>query len=204
MTPSWIVDSIKESKILDESNYAPCKAEVKPETERTSSLLTPDDNDTTMTTLLPANKPHATSPSVSTPVLALSKVLVTLPSTLMSPVSPVVTTTTESKVSTTVQSVSSLAVPVSDEKIKSTAREEDNAKELRKTQSGKENVEDTLAVGVKIVENNNEALESDKENKDVSKDKDQGKSTDVQGLKKFYGCVVFLITGTLELYTCTF
>ena len=181
VTPSWIVDCIKEKKLLDEANYAPCKAEVRTETETTSSLLTPDDNDRTVTTPLPANAVQEASPSVSTPVVALSKASVTLPSTLMSPISPVVTTAAMSKASMNVQSTSSLAVSVADGKSKSTQKDEDKSKGTENVQQGKENVADVLGGGVKIVENNNEILENDKENKDVSQEKDQGKSTDVQG-----------------------
>ena len=182
VTPSWIVDCIKDKKLLDEANYAPCKAEIRTETETTSSLLTPDDNDRTVTTPLPVNAVQETSPSASTPVAALSKGSITLPSTLLSPVSPVVTTAAMSKVSMNVQSISSLAVSVADGKgTESTQKDEETSKGTENTQQGKENVADVLSGGVKIVENNNEILENDKENKDVSQEKDQGKSTDEQG-----------------------
>lgn len=191
VTPSWIVDSVKEKKILDEAKYVPCNAEVKTETETTSSFLTPDDNDRTTTTPLPASISQQTSPSVSSPVTASSKLPITFPSTLMSPVSPVVTAADECKLSLKVQSVSSLAEPAENKKnatkdeVKSASDETENCK----TEVGKEIVADVLLEGVKIGENNNEILDNNKENKDVSKEKDQGKSTQDQGSSCLAGCV---------------
>jgi len=178
VTPSWIVDCVKEKKLLAEANYAPCKAETKTETETTSSLLTPDDNDRTVTTPLPASNPQDTSPSVSTPIATSSKMPITLPSTLMSPVSPVVTAAAENKLSTNTQSISSLAVPVAHAK---STKDEDIPKDTGKKEVGKEIIVDVLSGGVRVIENNNEILEHDKENKDVSKEKDQEKTTEEQG-----------------------
>lgn len=81
---------------------------------------------------------------------------------------------------------------------KSSTKDGDTSKETGKMEGDKEIVTDTSSAGVKIVENNNEILECDKENKDVSKDMGQGKSTEDQGkkLKSFYA--IFLT----QLHNC--
>lgn len=180
VTPSWIIDSIKENKIQDEAKYAPCIAETKTQTE-TSSLLTPDDNDRTTTTPLSASIAQETS----TPVAASSKMLVTLPSTLLSPVSPLAPVTVESKVST---SISTLAVSENS----STKIAEHTFKERRKSLEDKENVADGTPVGVKIGENNNEVHANDKEKKAVSKETDQEEATDNKGSNCLTGCVFMI------------
>lgn len=189
VTPSWIVDSIKEKKRQDETNYVPSKFTVTTETETTSSLLTPDDNDRTTATPLPAGVPQDTS--VSTPVMAGSKLPIALPSALMSPVSPVVTTTAttaaEASVTmTTVQSRSSITVPEAEEK--SIARD---SASITSEKTGKlETKQETVAAsgGIKIVENNNEEIlgnekENEKENKETTNEQDPEKSAENQGWK---------------------
>ncbi|KAJ7380909.1 PAX-interacting protein 1 [Desmophyllum pertusum] len=195
VTPSWIVDSIKEKKRQDETNYVPSKFTVTTETETTSSLLTPDDNDRTTATPLPAGVPQDTS--VSTPVMAGSKLPIALPSALMSPVSPVVTTTAttaaEASVTmTTVQSRSSITVPEAEEK--SIARD---SASITSEKTGKlETKQETVAAsgGIKIVENNNEEIlgnekENEKENKETTNEQDPEKSAENQGSNCLAGCV---------------
>lgn len=177
MTPSWVVDSVKENKLQDEANYTPCRAELKTQSETTSSLLTPDDNDRTTATPLMASLPQETSPP-STPAVVSSKAPITLPSTLpstlLSPISPVTTVTTESMTSTT---VSSLAVSEN-----SFAKaSEHTLKQRQKSLEDKENVVEVITEAVKIGENNNEVLVGDKENKGGSDEKDKEKSLNSEG-----------------------
>lgn len=183
VTPSWIVDSIKEKKRLDERKYMPSKAQIKTETETTSSLLTPDDNDRTTATPLPACVAQDTT--VSTPVMAGSKAAATLPSALMSPVSPAVTTAAEGNLAvTTVQSTPSMTTPEADKK--SSTRDSNASTETDKTDTEQESVTDVPSGGVKLVENNNEAIlenENEKENKAITNEQDPGISTENQGWK---------------------
>ncbi|XP_078364227.1 PAX-interacting protein 1-like [Oculina patagonica] len=191
VTPSWIVDSIKEKKRLDERKYMPSKAQIKTETETTSSLLTPDDNDRTTATPLPACVAQDTT--VSTPVMAGSKAAATLPSALMSPVSPAVTTAAEGNLAvTTVQSTPSMTTPEADKK--SSTRDSNASTETDKTDTEQESVTDVPSGGVKLVENNNEAIlenenENEKENKAITNEQDPGISTENQGSSCLAGCV---------------
>lgn len=173
MTPSWVVDSVKENKLQDEANYAPCRAEPKTQSETTSSLLTPDDNDRTTTTPLSAGLPQETSPP-STPAGVSSKGPITLPSTLMSPISPVTTVMAQDKTSTAVSSLT-----VSENSFAKTS--EHTWKERQKSIEDKENVVEVLTEAVKIGENNNEVLLSDKENKGGSDEKGKEKSPNSKG-----------------------
>lgn len=189
VTPSWIVDSIKEKKRLDERSYVPSKAQTKTETETTSSLLTPDENDRTTATPLPASVPQ--DASVSTPVEAGSRVAITMPSALMSPVSPAVTTASEGNLSaTTVQSRSITTAASAEEK--NAVRDGTPSEKTEKTEAGQEAVAVDALSGVKIVENNNEAIldaENEKENKETTNEQDPGKSAENQG-------------GQLKMHTC--
>lgn len=182
VTPSWIVDSIKEKKRLDERKYMPSIAQRKTETETTSSLLTPDDNDRTTATPLPASVAQDTT--LSTPVMSGSKAADTLPSALMSPVSPAVTTAAEGNLAvTTVQRRPSTTKPTEAED-KSATRDSTASTETDKTDTEQETVTDVLSGGVKLVENNNEAIletENEKENKETTNEQDPGKSTENQG-----------------------
>ncbi|XP_015750823.1 PREDICTED: PAX-interacting protein 1-like, partial [Acropora digitifera] len=181
VTPSWVVDSVKENKLQDEANYAPCRAEQKTQSETTSSLLTPDDNDRTTTTPLSASLPQETSPP-STPAGVSSKAPITLPSTLMSPISPVTTVMAEDKTSTAVSSLT-----VSENSFAKTS--EHTWKERQKSIEDKENVVEVLTEAVKIGENNNEVLLSDKENKGGSDEKGKEKSPNSKGSSCLAGCV---------------
>ena len=208
VTPSWIVDSIKEKKKLDERSYEPSKAETKTEAETTSSLLTPDENDRTTATPLPGSVPRDTS--VSTLLEAGSRVAITMPSALMSPVSPAVTTASEGNLSvTTVQSRSNTAAASAEEKStvscsnlsaitvqsranvtaalieeKSAVKDSNTSEKTQKAEPGQETVAADALSGVKIVENNNEAIvdpENEKENKETTNEQDPGKSSENQG-----------------------
>ena len=215
----------------------PSKAQTKTETETTSSLLTPDENDRTTMTPLPASVPQDTP--VSTPVEAGSRVAITLPSALMSPVSPAVTTASEGKFSattaqsqsntsaasaeersavrdsnwsaTTVQSRSNTTAASAEEKIdvrdsnwsattaqsrsittavsaeqKCDVKDSNTSEKTEKTEAGQEAVAADVLSGVKIVENNNEAIvdpENEKENKETTNEQDPGKSAEAQGWK---------------------
>jgi len=202
VTPSWIVDSIKEKKRLDERSYVPSKAQPKTEAETTSSLLTPDENDRTTATPLPASIPQ--DKSVSTPVEMHSRVATTMPSALMSPVSPAVTTASEGNLSaTTVQSqsntgaataepnsavrdsilsastVQSRANPTATLTEEKSAVKDNVSEKTAKTEAGQDAVAIDVLSGVKIVENNNEAIvdpENEKENKETTNEQseDQG------------------------------
>ena len=206
VTPSWIVDSIKEKKRLDERSYLPSKAQTRTETETSSSLLTPDENGRTTATPLPAQ-----DTSVSTPVEAGSRIAITIPSTLMSPVSPAVTTASEGNLSaTTVQSRSNTAAASAEEtsavrdsnlsattvqsRVNTTAAlteeksavKDNTSEKTEKTEAGQEAVVVDVLSGVKIVENNNEAIvdpENEKENKETRSEQDPGKTAQVQGWK---------------------
>lgn len=185
VTPSWIVDCIKAKKRLDEVNYKPLKAETKPETEATSSLLTPDDNDRTTATPLPVTVPLVEPTTPSTPVMDGPKVAISLPSALMSPESPVVMTSSEAinTKTTTLQSQSSLAVSAAEV-------EKTTDKNIATTPQEKEDIEpkpvsDVLSSGIKIVENNNEEIvEDEKENKEQSNLLSEGKSLENEGTCK--------------------
>ena len=208
VTPSWIVDSIKEKKKLDERSYEPSKAETKTEAETTSSLLTPDENDRTTATPLPGSVPRDTS--VSTLLEAVSRVAITMPSALMSPVSPAVTTASEGNLSVTmVQSRSNTAAASAEEKStvscsnlsaitvqsranvtaalieeKSAVKDSNTSEKTQKAEPGQETVAADALSGVKIVENNNEAIadpENEKENKETTNEQDPGKSSENQG-----------------------
>ncbi|KAK2568143.1 PAX-interacting protein 1 [Acropora cervicornis] len=181
VTPSWVVDSVKENKLQDEANYAPCRAEPKTQSETTSSLLTPDDNDRTTTTPLSASLPQETSPP-STPAGVSSKAPITLPSTLMSPISPVTTVMAEDKTSTAVTSLT-----VSENSFAKTS--EHTWKERQKSLEDKENVVEVVTEAVKIGENNNEVLLSHKENRGGSDEKGKDKSPDSKGSSCLAGCV---------------
>lgn len=205
VTPSWIVDSIKEKKKLDERNYVPSKAETKTEAETTSSLLTPDENDRTTATPLPASVPQDTSVSA-----AGLRVAITMPSALMSPVSPAVTTASEGNLSaTTIQTQSNTATASAEEKStvrdsnmsaktvqsranttaalteeKSAVTDNNTSEKTQKAEQGQETVAADALSGVKIVENNNEAIvdpENEKENKETTNEQDPGKSSENQG-----------------------
>jgi len=209
VTPSWIVDSIKEKKRLDERSYVPSKTQTKTETETTSSLLTPDENDRTTATPLPASVPQDTS--VSTPMETGSRVVITMPSALLSPVSPAVTTASEGNLSaTTVQSRSNPAAASAEEKSavrdsnlsvttvqsranttaaltgeKSAVKDNNTSEKAEKTEAGRDVVAADVLSGVRIVENNNEAIvdpENEKENKETN-ERDPGKSAEDQGWK---------------------
>ena len=213
VTPSWIIDSIKEKNRLDERNYVPSKTQTKTETETTSSLLTPDENDRTTVTPLPTSAPQ--DMPVSTPVEAVSRVAITVPSALMSPVSPSVTTASEGNLSvTTVQSRSNTTVALAKETIavkdsncsapteqsrsNTTAALAEEKIAVRdstaseKTEAGQEAVAANVLSGVKIVENNNEAIvdpENEKENKEMTNEQDPGKSAEDQGwILKMHNC----------------
>ena len=207
VTPSWIVDSIKEKKKLNESSYVPSRAETKTEAETTSSLLTPDENDRTTTTPLPASVPRDTS--ISTPAEASSRVSITMSSTLMSPVSPAVTTASEGNLSATmVQSRSNMAPALAEKSTvrdsswsattvqsranataalteeKSAVKDNNTSEKTQKAETGQETVAADTLSGVKIVENNNEAIvdpENEKENKETTNEQDPGKSSENQG-----------------------
>ena len=218
VTPSWIIDSIKEKNRLDERNYVPSKTQTKTETETTSSLLTPDENDRTTVTPLPASAPQ--DMPVSTPVETVSRVAITVPSALMSPVSPSVTTASEGNLSvTTVQSRSNTTVALAKETIavkdsncsapteqstcrsnttavlaeeKIAVRDSTASEKTEKTEAGQEAVAANVLSGVKIVENNNEAIvdpENEKENKETTNEQDPGKSAEDQGwILKMHNC----------------
>lgn len=216
VTPSWIIDSIKEKNRLDERNYVPSKTQTKTETETTSSLLTPDENDRTTMTPLPASAPQ--DMPVSTPVEAVSRLAITMPSALMSPVSPSVTTASEGNLSvTTVQSRSNTTVALAKETIavkdsncsapteqsrsnttaalaeeKIAVRDSTAFEKTEKTEAGQEAVAANVLSGVKIVENNNEAIvdpENEKENKETTNEQDPGKSAEDQGwILKMHNC----------------
>ena len=213
VTPSWIIDSIKEKNRLDEKNYVPSKTQTKTETETTSSLLTPDENDRTTVTPLPASAPQ--DMPVSTPVEAVSRVAITVPSALMSPVSPSVTTASEGNLSvTTVQrrsntmvalaketiavKDSSCSAPTEQSRSNTTAALAEEKIAVRdstaseKTEAGQEAVAANVLSGVKIVENNNEAIvdpENEKENKEMTNEQDPGKSAEDQGwILKMHNC----------------
>lgn len=173
--------------------YKPSKAENKPETEATSSLLTPDDNDRTTATPLPATLPQDVSTTASTPVVAGSKVTITMPSTLMSPESPMVTTSTEpvNTTTTTVQSQSSVAMSAAEGT--STTDVNTATETTEKVDTEPKSVADVSNGSVKIVENNNEEIvedENEKENKETTNVQDAGKSTENEG-KKFEACMDF-------------
>ena len=162
----------------------PSKAQTKTETETTSSLLTPDDNDGTTATPLPASVAPGTS--VSTPMVTGSSAAVTLPSALMSPVSPAVTTAAEGNLAiTTVQSSPSTTKAEAEEK--SDAKVSDTpacATEIGEKETEQETVTDVLSGGIKIVENNNETIlenENEKENKETTNEQDPGKSAENEG-----------------------
>ena len=166
-------------------NYKPLKAETKPETEVTSSLLTPDDNDRTTATPLPVSVPLVEPTTPSTPVMDGTKVAISLPSALMSPESPVVMTSSEAinTKTTTLQSQSSLAVSAAEV-------EKTTDKNIATTPQEKEDIEpkpvsDVLSSGIKIVENNNEEIvEDEKENKEQSNLLSEGKSIENEGTCK--------------------
>ena len=210
VTPSWIVDSIKEKKRLDERSYVPSKAQTITETEMTSSLLTPDENDRTTATPLPASVPQDTS--VSTPAEARSRVAFTMSSAFMSPVSPAVTTASEGNLSaTTVQSRSNTAAALAEAKgavgdsslssssvqsranttvalteEKSAVKDNNTSEKTEKTEAGQDALAADVLSGVRIVENNNEAIvdpENEKENKETTNERDPGKSAEDQGWK---------------------
>lgn len=143
------------------------KAETKLETEATSSLLTPDDNDRTTTTPLPVTVPLVEPTTPSTPVMDDTKIAISLPSALVSPESPVVMTSSEAinAKTTTLQCQSNLAVSAAE-------GEKTTDKNIAITPQEKEDIEpkpvsDVLSSGIKIVENNNEEIvEDEKENKE--------------------------------------
>lgn len=191
VTPSWIVDSIKEKKIQDEARYVPCKAVIRAETETTSSLLTPDDNDKTTTTPLPARIQQKSPSSVSTPVTSAPKVPTTLPSTLMSPVSPSVTAAADGKPSEAVSNITRGGEAAVGEKSAMEVGAKCQTSETAQVKT------DALSGGVKIGENNNEICESNKENEDLSKKNSPGKSTENQGSNCLAGCV-FVISDYQE------
>ena len=95
VTPSWVTDCIKNKEKLDEAEYLPSEED----DNKTDSILTPDSNGKTTSVSMAVSSSHnvllavtASSPTVSSP-----KATTTLPSALMSPVSPVVTIVRDSR-----------------------------------------------------------------------------------------------------------
>ena len=158
-------------------------------TATASSLLTPDDasNKTTSVPLLATNALDKLAAD-STPVTASSKFTISLPSTLMSPVSPVVTTASESKLSLDLQSkegVVSVAVSESDSKEVTTINKIDQEEGASTEGNVSEKVNPVnLPVpsgNIKVVENNNEKLVQD-EKEGTSKGHIELKSGTEQGM----------------------
>lgn len=183
------MDSIKEKKKLDEANYKPSRAESKPETETTSTLLTPDDNNRTTTTPLPATVLQVEPTTPSTPIMDGAKAVISLPSALMSPESPVVITSSEANntKTTTVQSQSSLTISAEGEKTTDT--------NIATTPQEKKDTEpkpisDVLSGSIKIVENNNEEIvEDEKENEEQTSVQIEQKTIENEG-RVFKICTV--------------
>lgn len=194
VTPGWIVDSIKEKKKLDEANYKPSRAENKPETETTSTLLTPDDNNRTTTTPLPATVLQVEPTTPSTPIMDGAKAVISLPSALMSPESPVVITSSEvnNTKTTTVQSQSSLTISAAEGEKTTDTNIATTPQEKKDTEP--KPISDVSSGSVKIVENNNEEIvEDEKENEEQTSVQIEQKTTENEESNCLANCV-FVIT----------
>lgn len=184
------MDSIKEKKKLDEANYKPSRAESKPETETTSTLLTPDDNNRTTTTPLPATVLQVEPTTPSTPIMDGAKAVISLPSALMSPESPAVITSSEANntKTTTVQSQSSLTISAAEGEKTTDTNIATTPQEKKDTEP--KPISDVLSGSVKIVENNNEEIvEDEKENEEQTSVQIEQKTIENEG-RVFKICTV--------------